>query len=447
MISIVSKLWMMSIQTGILVMIVMIARFFLRKYPKVYSYILWAVVGIRLLCPVWVEVPAFANVYMNSNLIQNNVLYERSEQETVQTFPDEVEEKTNIATKNTINEIKENTGIKEVLPEILMGIYFAGVFVLTAVYLVKYVRMKKRLSTAVLAKKNVWFCENINSPFVMGVFRPQIYLPYGMDKVSGGYILKHERTHIKHHDPLIRMVGILCLCLHWWNPLVWLAVHQMNQDMEMYCDEGFLLQAPLSEKKAYANVLLTFAAKQSGLWFEVAFGESHTEKRIKNIISHKKKGTASLLIVLLVTLLCGCSFLETTPDDKTEDVLDVSLWLTQYENQAKELEDKLYGDDSLTQLDMNLLAADIYTVWDNALNDIWNRLKQTLSDEEMSILTKEEKEWIAYKDYEANRLASEYDGSSSKDLMVYQKKAELTKQRVYELTDYVGKNNISLEEN
>ena len=478
MIAIISKVWMMSLQASVLIAVVLVIRFFLKKYPKGYSYFLWAIVGLRLLCPIWVEIPETMTINLPNVSASLEQMTEVAEIEDVQIEKNIENDSYNIEEKDlttqkesVVNEHSNQDAVKYgdskvVLQKIAIGIYCLGVFVCMLVYSIQYLLMKKRLVTAVLAKKNVWFCETIDTPFVMGIFKPQIYLPYGLDKTSGRYILKHERTHIKHRDPLIRLIGVICLCLHWWNPLVWLAVHKMNEDMEMYCDEGFLSQASLMERKIYAKVLLSFAAHKSGLWCELAFGESHTEKRVKNIIYRKKKSTVCLIIVFLVTLLCGCSFLQetTTTDEEDkmqgfvetqdeenssqeetkgqeetkeqENVFDVYAELEKTEEQAAELESAIYEDDSLTQQEMNSLAEELYLLWDAQLNTIWAKLKETLTEEEMNQLTIEERVWIENKEQEVQNIASQYAGGSIVDLLVYQKKAELTRNRVYELAAY-----------
>lgn len=534
MIAMISKIWMMSLQAGVLILIVMAARLFLKKYPRVYSYVLWAVVGLRLLCPIWVEIPV-ENAPVGGFVMEEQTELPQMQQVTQNTEVVQpevpVQNVTNIHSDTTKQEMKpeqvsvsstpeKSNAWKALLPKVLISLYLAGVFTLGTIYLVQYIVLKRRLATAVHGKENVWFSENINTPFVMGVVHPRIYLPYGLDKVSGRYILKHERTHIEHHDPIIRLLGVLCLCLHWWNPLVWLAVYLMNQDMEMCCDEGFLLRAPLAERKAYADVLLSFAQKRSGLWVELAFGESHTEKRIKNVLYPKKKGTVSLVIVALVMLLCGCSFLtESTDTDNAEkpsnllgnaaseekqesddgqegdarpednggqgsdvrpesnggqDSVDgqgkhneqnnveneeesenslavqestvpesgvkynILAELRQTETLAAQLQNQMQKDSSLTQSDLNSMAQEHYLLWDDQLNVLWNLLKQVLEEEEMSALTIEEREWIAYKESEVEVAGAPYEGGSIQPLIVNQKQAELTRERVYELAVYLG---------
>lgn len=303
-----SRLWMMSLQACALIVVVLIARFFLKKYPKIISYSLWILVGVRLLCPAWVESPFSIQPDYGtfSDIMQEDGTNEGSKGDILQNV--EVQE-------NETAGIVQNMVPGVLQPEplnvrgLLIIIYLAGIVVVSCFYLVQYFLMRHRVSTAVKAKGNVWFCEDIQSPFVMGVFHSKIIIPYGLSEKERYHVLKHERVHIRHHDPLIRLIGLLCICLHWWNPLVWLAVHKMNQDMEMFCDEAALRNASAEEKKSYARTLLAFAERQSGFSVELAFGESNTEKRVKNIMRKRKSNIVIVSLVALLALFCVIALL------------------------------------------------------------------------------------------------------------------------------------------
>lgn len=345
------RLWAMSLQASILILIVLAVRFFLRKYPRIYSYCLWILVGIRLLCPIWVESPlslqpdlsGYTGVAgqpadggsqqpefifgpeqdgttgMNINLWneEQQDITSGTEQpeemlsESNTSFGEDefVEPEAQLRQSGFLSDLKGMLGLDGTREQnfltgklygILSIIYLAGAAGFLLFHFVQYLWMRHRVAEAVREKGNVWLCDKIASPFVMGVIFPRIYLPYKVSGIEKKYVLRHERIHIKHYDPLIRMIGTLCICLHWWNPLVWLAVYRMNQDMEMFCDETVLRHAPLEERKVYAETLLSFAEKENGFGTGLAFGESHTEKRVKNIMKKRKR---SLLVVLLVVVL------------------------------------------------------------------------------------------------------------------------------------------------
>lgn len=180
------------------------------------------------------------------------------------------------------------------------------------IYVVQYLRIHKKIALAV-KEGEAWLCEQVSSSFVMGVFQPRIILPCGLGKEERCHIIQHEKMHLQHRDTLVRLLGVACTVLHWWNPLVWLSVHTMSQDMEMFCDEAVLWGATAAEKKAYARTLVAFAAKQSGFSFGLAFGESKTEQRVKNIIEEKHCSRIVIAVVALLMIVCMAVFL-TVPD-------------------------------------------------------------------------------------------------------------------------------------
>ncbi|MDE7298695.1 MAG: hypothetical protein K2N94_07680, partial [Lachnospiraceae bacterium] len=201
---------------------------------------------------------------------------------------------------------------------LLPALYLLGVIVTAFVFSSQFFLLKRRISTAVCENGNVWLCENITSPFVVGIFRPRIILPYHIKPEAKVHVLSHEQTHIRHCDPALHFSGLLCLCLHWWNPFVWLAVHRMNQDMEMFCDESTLRLAAVSQRKDYAKTLLSFAEQQSSLHAGPAFGESNTERRIKNIMKKRKKNFLVSGLVLLLVFFCSAAFM-TVPKTAKSD--------------------------------------------------------------------------------------------------------------------------------
>lgn len=198
------------------------------------------------------------------------------------------------------------------------GVYLLGVVVLLAYFTIMYFCWKWRLSVAVRKGDNIWYSEQVSSPFVLGILRPRIYLPYGLDNREEGHILLHEQTHIRHRDPLLRLLGTLVLCLHWWNPMVWLGIHCFYQDMEMFCDEAAMGGAPLFERRAYAETLLHFALRQSGPGMALAFGEPHTEQRVRNILYSKKRGRGITLAVALAAVAGGMILLTVPQGSRAE---------------------------------------------------------------------------------------------------------------------------------
>lgn len=259
----INCLWRMSLYGCLPILMVLAGRQILCRYPKEYSYYLWLLVLGRLLLPVFIEQPFGIQSlrYMG---------------------------KAGSA---------DRTGMLTVL-------YLAGVCAVSGYFLAQYVRSRRLLLTAVREMKNIWRCENIPSAFTAGLVRPRIVLPYGLEGTERWYVILHEKMHIRRGDPWVCILGTAALCLHWWNPLVWYAVHKMYEDMEMSCDEAVIKECASPERKIYSDILLRLSVQQSGC-SGLCFGKSHTEQRIRNLLVRKKKVRVWFLLLFYLTInLC-----------------------------------------------------------------------------------------------------------------------------------------------
>ena len=462
MTDVISKLWTMSLQACVIILIVMIVRFFIKDYPKIYSYILWAVVGVRLLCPIWIELPMIGNIPEDLTFISQSLDDELSIR--MKLFNDGATEQYVYdgylvqPEHLDIMQVKEDNEWKQILPELTIIIYCVGVISIAGMYFIQYLSLKKRLTTSVIDSDNIWLCENIKNAFVMGVLKPRIYLPYGLNEKSRQYILKHEKMHIRNHDPIIRFIGIICVCLHWWNPFVWLAVYKMNQDMEMCCDEGFLLNASLTERKAYAEVLLNFAQKRSGLGLELAFGESNTEKRVKNVLNSKKKGIVGIIAVVFVVLVSGCSFFTENIDETTSQT-DNSIATTVGENETsnkiaftEEVKSIKYDVDYDIAAELDELERDAarykskgeeivfsYVPWKQELELLCERLREVLTEEEWrEFLTNKNRTDSVIERERSNYIRVLLEEGFYDPFSAYNMEAQLIREYTYAVASYLG---------
>jgi len=184
-------------------------------------------------------------------------------------------------------------------------LWLAGVVVLLLWAIVSVLVLRHRMKKATRQEKGVWACENVRSPFILGIFRPRIYIPYGLSEDALHYVLAHERCHIRRLDHIIRPVSFLVLTLHWFNPLVWLGYILMGRDMEMSCDERVLAMEE-DVRADYSRTLLTLAASRRFLTLNpLAFGETGVRQRIRNILSWKKPAvwiTVTAVVVCLVVI-------------------------------------------------------------------------------------------------------------------------------------------------
>lgn len=365
----VRTLWMMSVQASILIIVILGMRLVLCNCRKVYSYCLWFLVLARLLCPVFIE-SSFSLQPDIPVSIETDVKVEAPE-----VVPNNQGTNQNIVTPIqpvapptlSENEMSEVTVSEKYNPGIvLQWLYLTGVAGFSIYFLIQYFRMHKRVAFAIRDKENIWLCDAISSPFVMGVIKPKIYLPMHISGREKVHILRHECVHIAHKDPLVRLLGSMALILHWWNPLVWYAIHKMNQDMEMFCDETALADASLSERKAYSNSLLQFSMRQSGIAVTLSFGESNTELRIRNVLRKKRTGIVIRIFVVIVAALCGITFLTVPKNEEDNSTISTEETETQEESETQQAEseqetEQLTENSETTQVEFTV--DDIYGDW------------------------------------------------------------------------------------
>lgn len=391
MLNIVLIILGMSLEAVIAIGVVLILRFGFRRLPKIYSCILWMLVLIRLLCPValtssmslmpdiwtlWEQEDVSlrtangdaADIILPENITtgqltgnpgpehQADALLDLSGADggtdAVQTVKKDAERTVPVAWQEwklpVIRQLKRGWNA---YGRILGLVWAAGAGILAAVYLRQYLRLQKQLKDSLKERKRVGKKElilensSIREPFVYGIFRPVICLPEGMEEKERNYILWHERMHIRHLDPLVRFLWQTALVIHWFNPLVWMALSLVQKDMEMYCDESVMRKCGNGTRKEYAMTLLHFSMKKSGLPFPVAFGESDTESRIHHILKVKKPALAVSLLAG-AAIIFAAVFLLTDPESSGEPAENAR----QTEHQEPEESESGSADDRTEQM-------------------------------------------------------------------------------------------------
>lgn len=275
----------MSITASFAALIVIFVRILLRKSPKIFSYALWAVVWFRLICPVSFE--SALSLLPAKNQIPRNI--------TGLTNPNGF---TSDMAGGAINQALEpaltatnlasSANPMGVVVKIAAAVWLIGVAVILCYSVISYLKLKSSISTATFCKDNIFETDRIQTPFVLGVFQPRIFIPTGLEQKELDYILKHEQTHIRRKDHIIKPVAFFVTALHWFNPVVWICYFLMSKDMEMSCDEEVIRQSKEDIRESYARLLLSLSMKQSGILAPLAFGESNVKGRIKNILNYKK---------------------------------------------------------------------------------------------------------------------------------------------------------------
>ncbi len=333
------KILNMSITASWLILAVVILRFILKKTPKWQICALWVLVAVRLICPFSVE-SALSLIPSTEPIPTMQVAV------TVPTVVEDVEYISTDIDTVVVNTSKPETIVSE--KRVLTPTYVAslvwvvGIGVLLGYMLVSFLRIRKRTAVSVRFKDNIFVCDEIETPFILGTVRPRIYIPSTLDEAQRNYVLAHERAHLKRLDNWWKILGYLILIVHWFNPLCWLAYILFARDIEFACDEKVIGNYDLEDKKAYSLTLLHCGmSRKNQLAWPVAFGEVGVKERVKGVLNYKKPSFWIIVITFVVGVIVAVCFL-TNPVDKTEDVAQETVedGTEEKEEDASDVEDK-----------------------------------------------------------------------------------------------------------
>ena len=291
----------MSIIGGLAILLVLIVRLLLLKAPKVFSYCLWAVVLYRLVVPFSIISP-FSLIPINQEPISTNIA--EMQGQLINTGYIRVDY--NVTSWLMGVAIPEGTNVLPGIIASLEIVWLIGVLAMVTFGVFSLIRLKGKLRQATNLTDNIYQSDCVDTPFVLGIFHPRIYLPSTLNKSELAYILFHEQNHIRRGDHIVRMISYFALCVHWFNPLVWIAFWASSKDMEMANDEAVIRKMGESIKKEYSSSLLALSTgwrKTSPV--PLAFGEADPKHRIKNVINYKKPAlwvaVASIIFVVAVS--------------------------------------------------------------------------------------------------------------------------------------------------
>ncbi|WP_281532309.1 M56 family metallopeptidase [Anaerocolumna aminovalerica] len=281
----------MSLTGAFVIAAICLVRLPLKKAPKIISYCLWAMAGFRLVFPFSIE-SVFSLIPFKAQTIPLDI--------TMQPIP-RIDSGVTIVDNIISGSLPAPTLGASVSPlqiwtAIGTYVWLMGVSIMVIYGIVSYVLLKGKIGMAVHVDDNIYEAGNIQSPFVLGIIEPKIYIPPSLKASERKYIILHERTHIRRKDYIIKFAAYFILCLHWFNPLAWVAFLLMGVDMEMSCDERVLKELGGGTKKDYSMLLLSMATDRGTIsGSPLAFGEGGVKERIKNILNFKKPLEWSLL--------------------------------------------------------------------------------------------------------------------------------------------------------
>ena len=310
----------MTVRGGIVILILLLARLLLKKAPKWTVCALWLIALFRLLCPVSVVSPVSAvpSLSITNPAALDDVLPPISFE-----LP---------ADKVASAHYAEGVSVtvrQEAPPSLYLPLFWGlGVLALAVWGLVSYGKLRRTLRTAVPVEgtENVWLADGIASPFTLGLLHPKIYLPAGLSESETACILRHEKSHIRNLDTLWKLLGYLALCMHWFNPLVWLACALAGRDMELRCDEAVLRKLDGENRADYAQSILSFAAGTRPMTVFPAFSNGDPKARIRNIARWRKPKFSAIAASILVCLaLFACLLPDAKAVSKADSILCLGL--------------------------------------------------------------------------------------------------------------------------
>ena len=301
----------LSWQAGVLALAVMLARLALRRAPKWAVCLLWALVAVRLVLPFSLQSPVSLQAAQSP---VTAVLYELPQTQEAAQKTDEVlsggsaEPVTPLPPTEAVTVQPVPAPKPAMTVSLLAAIWLAGVVMMLTYMLVSYLGIYRRVCTAVRLEDNVYRCGSWGTPFVLGLLRPRIYVPEGMDDAALPQVLAHERCHIRRGDHLVKPLAFLLLALHWFNPVLWAAYVLLGRDMENACDERVLRGVDGAGRAAYSRALVACAVRQRpAAVCPLAFGEVAVQERVKNAMNGKKPAVwAAVLLVIAAAVIAVC---------------------------------------------------------------------------------------------------------------------------------------------
>ena len=354
----------MSLTAGLLVVVVLLLRVVFCKAPRWIHCLLWALVAVRLLCPITPEsslslmpdttaafsavteqlsnpqeepdTPVVDNAVTDTPVVNtpvtNTPVVDTPVVDTPVVDTPVVTPTPNTPPSASVGTPTTNVAVSAPTPEasvdpwqvavaVASYVWLAGVVLLAAYAVFTTLRLHRQVREAARLSGRVWCCDHIRSPFILGVFRPRIYLPSDLDGVARDSVIAHEQAHLHRRDHWWKPLGFLLLMVHWFNPLMWVAYILLCRDIEAACDERVVRDMTAPDRKTYSEVLLACSAPRRLVSAcPLAFGETSVKSRVKSVLSYKKPTIWIIVAALLVSTVAGvCLLTDPKPEDGKSD--------------------------------------------------------------------------------------------------------------------------------
>ena len=301
------KIVNMSISASWVVVAVLALRFCLKKAPKWVNVLLWGIVAVRMVFPFSIE--SVLSLIPSAETISPTIMMEQSP--SVQTGVPALNHVINPVIRGSFTPAPgASANPLQIWIPVLTGIWLFGIAALFLYSAVSYWRLRRKVCEAVILRDNIYQSENVCSPFVLGIIRPKIYLPYHMDSREMGYVIAHEQTHICRRDHWWKPLGFLLLTTHWFNPLMWLSYILLCRDIELACDEKVIKKMSNEQRADYTQALVACSVDRRLIaTCPLAFGEIGVKERVKSVMNYKKPAFWIVLASVIVCAVIAVCFL------------------------------------------------------------------------------------------------------------------------------------------
>lgn len=327
------KLVNMSISAGWVVLAVVVLRFVLKKAPKWVRCVLWALVAVRLLCPFSVQ--SALSLMPGEKIIPSGGISTRAvggsaapaspgagaaESASGKYYdPDfDVSSQATQITETVVPAETVDAGVD--LAEILSIVWLCGAAALLCYGLVSFLKLRNKVGASIKLRDNIYLCDYVASPFILGSLKPKIYLPSDLSEEQLDYVLAHENAHLRRKDNLIKPAAFVLLAVYWFNPVIWLAYILLCRDIELACDERVIKDMDAEDKRAYSEALLSCSVpKKAIIVCPVAFGEVGVKERVRSVLSYKKPAFWILIAAVIACAAVAVCLLTNPVEDTQKD--------------------------------------------------------------------------------------------------------------------------------
>ena len=311
------KILNMSISASWLVLAVIVLRFALKRAPRWVTVLLWAIVAVRLVCPFSFE--SVLSLIPSAQTVSPDIMMDPTPQITtgIEALNNAVNP---IISQSFAPEPSASANPLQILIPMVSVIWLVGFSAMLIYTAGSYWLLRRKVRTAVVYKENIFQSEYVDSPFVLGLFFPRIYLPFNMATQDMGHVIAHENAHIRRKDHWWKPLGFLLLTLHWFNPLMWFAYILLCRDIELACDEMVIKELGCDQRADYTQALLSCSINRKSIAAcPLAFGEVGVKERVKSVMKYKKPAFWIIVAAIAICAVVAVCFLtDPVQDDPNE---------------------------------------------------------------------------------------------------------------------------------